>query len=79
MISKKEFTELLRDACDLEEGYMHFLTGYTQKYFDWSGYEQMKVMEAKRLLERLVKESERHKRMCEDMIIWVSGRKEDEF
>jgi rubrerythrin len=79
MITKQDLTHLLRDACDLEEGYMRFLTDYTQKYFDWTGFEHMKVMEAKRLLERLAKESERHKRMCEDMISWVSERKEDEF
>ena len=58
---------------------MHFLVDYTQKYFDWTGFEHMKVAEAKRLLERLVVESERHKRMCEDMMDWVSGRKENEF
>ena len=79
MISKEKLTRLLRDACDLEEGYMQFLTDYAQKYFDWTGCDHTKVSEAKGFLEKLAKESEGHRRVTEDMLTWISDRREDAF
>ncbi len=79
MINKAKLTRLLRDASDLEEGYMEFLTGYIEKYFDWTGYDPEKVKTVRKLLEKLRTESERHKRVLEDILEWVSGRKENEF
>ena len=79
MISKDVLTKLLRDASDLEEGYMEFLTEYTRKYFDWTGYDPDKVATAKKLIDRLNKDSDRHNRVIEDILAWVSGRKENGF
>ncbi len=79
MISKEEFARLLRDASDLEEGYMEFLTSYVEKYFDWTGYDPKKVEDAKNLIEKLRVESERHNRVVENILTYISGRKENGF
>ena len=79
MISKDELTKLLRDASDLEEGIMGFLTKYVEEYFDWTGFPPGKVSEAKELIHRMSKDSDKHKRMVEDLLQWISERRENEF
>jgi hypothetical protein len=78
-ISKEELTRLLRDASDLEEGIMGFLTKYVEEYFDWTGFPPDKVKEAKGLISRIRTDSESHNRVVEDLITWVSNRRENEF
>lgn len=78
-ISKGELTRLLRDASDLEEGIMDFLTKYVEEYFDWTGFPPDKVEEAKGLIKRMRTDSERHNRIVESLITWVSDRRENEF
>jgi rubrerythrin len=72
-------TRLLRDASDLEEGIMGFLTKYVEEYFDWTEFPPDKVGEAKKLIARIKTDSERHNRIVEDLITWVSDRRENEF
>jgi rubrerythrin len=79
MITKDELTRMLRDASDLEEGIMEFLTKFVERYFDWRGLPPDKVSAAKMLIEKLRTDSERHNKIVEDIITWVSGRKENEF
>ena len=79
MIGKSEFTRLLRDASDMEESYMGFLTEFVERYFDWTGFPPEKVSTAKSLIERLRVESEAHNKVIENLLVWISGRKEDEF
>jgi rubrerythrin len=79
MINKSELTRLLRDASDLEEGVMGFLTKYLEKYFDWTGFPEDKVAEAKNLIDRMRTDSEKHNRVVEELLAWISGRGEDEF
>ena len=79
MIGKKELTSLLRDASDLEKGIMDFLTKYVEEYFDWSGFPPDRVAEAKRLIQRMREDSERHNRVVEGLIEWISERGENEF
>jgi hypothetical protein len=79
MISKDELTRLLRDASDLEEGVMGFLTKYVEEYFDWTGFPPGKVSEAKGLIRKMREDSERHNRMVEDLLQWISERRENEF
>ena len=79
MITKQELTGMLRDASDLEEGIMEFLTTFVEKYFDWTGLPPDKVSASKKLIEKLRTDSERHNKIVEDIITWVSGRKENGF
>jgi hypothetical protein len=79
MIGKDELTRLLRDASDLEEGVMGFLTKYVEEYFDWSGFPQDRVSEAKGFIKRMRADSERHSSMVEGLISWISERRENEF
>ena len=79
MISKERLLRVLRDASDLEEGYMEFLTEFVEKYFDWSGYDHERVATAKKLLGKLRTDSERHNRVVEDIMSWVADRDEDGF
>ena len=79
MISKEKLLRFLRDASDLEEGYMEFMTEFIEKYFDWEGFDPEKVKTAKKLFEKLRKESEKHNKMVEDMMMWISGRSENGF
>ena len=79
MIGKEELTSLLRDVSDLEEGAMGFLTRYVEEYFDWSGLPPDKVATVKRLIQRMRGDSERHNRVVEELISWISERRENEF
>jgi rubrerythrin len=79
MMSKQELTRMLRDASDLEEGVIGFLTDYIRLYFDWSGFPKDTVTEIKGMLDRIRSDSERHYRMVENLLTWVSDRGEDEF
>ena len=79
MISKSELTRLLRDASDLEEGIMGFLTKYFERYFDWKDFPPDDIDETKRMLKRMREDSARHNRMVEELLAWVSERREDEF
>lgn len=79
MIGKDEITRLLRDASDLEEGVMGFLTKYVEEYFDWSGFPSDRVSEAKGLIQRMRADSERHNRKVEGLISWISERRENEL
>lgn len=79
MIGKEELTSLLRDASDLEEGIMGFLTKYVEEYFDWSGFPPDRVSEAKGLIQKMRLDSERHNRTVEELISWISERRENEF
>jgi len=79
MISKDRLTSMLRDACDLEEGSMEFLTTFVERYFDWTGVPPDKVSSAKKLIEKLRTDSEKHNKAVEDMITWISERRENEF
>jgi hypothetical protein len=79
MITKDELTRLLRDASDLEEGIVGFLTKYVEEYFDWSGLPPDRVAEAKRLIQRMKDDSERHNKIVEGLISWISERGENEF
>ena len=79
MISKSELTRLLRDASDMEEGIMGFLTKYVEEYFDWSGFPPERVNEAKAMIRKMREDSDRHNRMVEDLLQWISERREDEF
>lgn len=79
MIRKDKLLRALRDASDLEEGYMEFLTKFVERYFDWTGYDPEKVATAKKLLEKLRKDSDRHNKVVEDIMTWVSDRGEDGF
>jgi rubrerythrin len=79
MIKKDRLIRLLRNASDLEEDYTEFLTGYTEKYFDWTGYDPVKVSEAKKILDRLRTDSERHRKMLEDILTWIAERRENGF
>ena len=79
MISKDELTKMLRDASDLEEASMGFFTDFVEKYFDWTGFPPDKVADAKKLIEKLRVDSEKHNKIIENLIPWISGRKENEF
>ena len=78
-MSKPDLTRALRDASDLEESVMEFLTRFVQLYFDWSGFPPEKVKEAKKMIERMNIESDKHAKLIEDMLSWISERSEDEF
>jgi rubrerythrin len=79
MISKDELTRMLRDASDLEEASMGFFTGFVEKYFDWTGFPSDKVSEAKKLIEKLRTDSEKHNKIVENLLVWISERGENEF
>jgi rubrerythrin len=79
MISKSELTRLLRDASDLEEGIMGFLTKYFERYFDWKDFPRDKIDETKKMLKKMREDSDRHNRMVEELLAWVSERRENEF
>lgn len=78
-MSKEELTRALRDASDLEESVMGFLTRFVEMYFDWSGFPQEKVRTAKELIRKMNADSEKHDKMIESMLSWVSERRENEF
>ncbi len=79
MIGKDEITRLLRDASDLENGIVGFLTKYVEEYFDWSGFPLDRVSEAKGFIQRMRADSERHNRTVEGLISWISERRENEL
>ena len=78
-MSKDELTRALRDASDLEESVMGFLTKFVELYFDWSGFPPEKVKTAKKLIRKMNVDSEKHDKMIEDMLTWVSDRRDNEF
>lgn len=79
MISKDALTRSLRDASDLEEGIMGFLTRYVDRHFDWSGFPPDRIAEVKRMIHKIVLDSSEHKRLVEELLEWISGRRENEF
>lgn len=79
MMGKKELTTMLRAASDLEEGVMGYLTKYLEEYHDWSGFPSEKVAAVKKMIARMRKDSERHNRIAENLMSWVSWREENEF
>ena len=79
MISKQDLTRMLRDASDLEEGIMGYLTDFMRLYFDWSVFPEDKAREIKGMLDRMRSDSQKHFRMVENLLAWISGRREDEL
>ncbi len=79
MLKKQETLNILAKALQVEENLIPVYAKHLYSAVFWTGIDKDKAEKVKELLRQLHDDSNRHKKMVEDMIGYVKGQDKDAF